>query len=273
MSRLDSDGMTGFDESRKFTPFLILLFIGSGCSALIYEIIWFQQLELVIGSSAVSLGLLLAMYMGGMCLGSLFASRILPDQHPLRLYALIEIGIGLSGLLILFGLPYIGYLYISWAGQGIACVILRGIIAASCLLPPTFLMGATLPAISRWVKTTRVGMSWLGFFYGGNIGGAVLGCLLAGFYLLRIYDVAIATYAAVAINFIVAAIAFVVARMVPYKNNFELPADSEIIPASHASAVYLTIALSGFTALASEVIWTRLLSLRKRSANYIFLNS
>ena len=71
---------------------------------------------------------------------------------------------------------------------------MRAIVAALCLLPPTLLMGATLPAIARWVETTPAGVSWLGFFYGGNIAGAVVGSLLAGFYLLRVYDMAIATY-------------------------------------------------------------------------------
>src|SRR5207244_3037295 len=79
-------------------------------------------------------------------------------------------------------------------------ILLRGAVAGVCLLPPTLLMGATLPAIARWVETTPQGMAWLGFFYGGNIAGAVLGCLLAGFYLLRLYDMATATYAALALN-------------------------------------------------------------------------
>ena len=73
-----------------------------------------------------------------------------------------------------------------------------------CLLPPTLLMGATLPAIARWVETTPEGVSWLGFFYGGNIAGAVIGSLLAGFYLLRVHDMAIATFAAVGLNVLVA---------------------------------------------------------------------
>ena len=67
-------------------------------------------------------------------------------------------------------------------------ILLRGLAAAICLLPPTLLMGATLPAMARWVKTTPEGVSWLGFFYGGNIAGAVLGSLTAGFYLLRVHD-------------------------------------------------------------------------------------
>ena len=77
---------------------------------------------------------------------------------------------------------------------------MRAIVAAICLLPPTFMMGATLPAVARWVKTTPTGVAWLGYFYGGNIGGAVIGSLLAGFYLLRVFDMAIATYVAVALN-------------------------------------------------------------------------
>src|SRR5213593_2722986 len=90
--------------SRRILPLLLVLFVGSGCSALIYEIVWFQLLELVIGSSTISLGILLGTFMGGMCLGSWllprFVSRI---HHPLRVYAFMELGIGLIGLAILVG--------------------------------------------------------------------------------------------------------------------------------------------------------------------------
>src|SRR5579862_5049285 len=80
------------EPSRPFLPLLIVLFIGSGCSALIYEILWFQMLELVIGSSAISLGVLLGTFMGGMCLGSLVLPRLLsPRHHPLRVYAALEL--------------------------------------------------------------------------------------------------------------------------------------------------------------------------------------
>ena len=79
-------------------------------------------------------------------------------------------------------------------------MLLRGLISAICLLPPTILMGASLPAIVRWVESTPRGVSWWGLLYGGNTVGAVFGCLLAGFYLLRVYDTAVATFAAVAIN-------------------------------------------------------------------------
>src|SRR5580765_8393714 len=198
-------------------PLLLVLFIGSGCAALIYEIVWFQLLQLVIGSSAISMGVLLGTFMGGMCLGSLLLPRLISaKQHPLRVYAALELGIGIIGLLLLFGMPLIGGVYFAWAGSGVGGLYVRGIIAAICLLPPTFLMGATLPAVARWVETTPRGVSWLGFFYGGNIAGAVVGSLTAGFYLLRVYDTAVATYVAVALNFLVAGVGFLLARYAPF---------------------------------------------------------
>ena len=161
-------------NSRRLLPALLLLFVGSGCAALIYEVVWFQLLELVIGSSAVSMGVLLGTFMGGMCLGSFLLPRVVsPEAHPLRVYAWLEIGIGAMGLLILFGMPIVGGAYTAWAGSGVTGILLRGVAAGICLLPPTLLMGATLPAIARWVEQTPDGVAWLGFFYGGNTAGAV----------------------------------------------------------------------------------------------------
>ena len=184
--------------SRRYLPALLVLFIGSGCAALIYEIVWFQLLELVIGSSAVSLGVLLGTFMGGMCLGSLVLPRVIsPRHHPLQVYGFLELGIGVIGLLVLFGMPLVSGVYTAWAGSGVTGIVFRGVTAGICLLPPTMLMGATLPAIARWLETTPQGVSWLGFFYGGNIAGAVVGSVLAGFYLLRVHDSAMATFVAV----------------------------------------------------------------------------
>src|SRR5436189_1939625 len=119
MSVTGSNRTSALGESQRFLPILILLFIGSGCAALIYEIVWFQLLELVIGSSAVSVGVLLGTFMGGMCVGSLMAPRLISkNHHPLKLYAYIEAGIGLIGLVILFGVPLVGHLYTAWAGEG-----------------------------------------------------------------------------------------------------------------------------------------------------------
>jgi spermidine synthase len=247
-----------------------VLFIGSGCAALIYEVVWFQLLELVIGSSAVSMGVLLGTFMGGMCLGSLLLPRIVSrSPHPLRVYAFMELGIGVVGLLLLVAMPLIGGVYTAWAGTGVFSLVVRSLIAAICLLPPTLMMGATLPAISRWVETTPNGISWLGFFYGGNIGGAVLGSLLAGFYLLRVHDSMIATFVAVAINVSVAALSLVIARQTPYEPTVTQAGEPELT-AKGNKTVYVAIALSGLTALAAEVIWTRVLSLLFGATVYAF---
>jgi spermidine synthase len=273
-----------------------LLFVGSGCSALIYEVVWFQLLELVVGATTVSLGVLLAAFMGGLCAGSLFYPRVVPaDRHPLRVYAVLEFGIGALGLLILFGLPVLGSVYVANAGHGFMGMLLRALLAMICLLPPTVLMGATLPAVARLVESTPAGVSWLGFFYGGNIAGAVIGSLVAGFYLLRVYDMATASYVAVAINAAVAGIAWVLSSRVAVPTKESAPtaravkaratsarvtADTRRDPDTRAAnlhgsrsspiSVYVAIGLSGLAALGAEVIWTRILSLLFGGTVYTF---
>jgi spermidine synthase len=254
---------------RRYMPALLLLFVASGCAALIYEIVWFQLLQLVIGSSAVSLAVLLGTFMGGMCLGSFLLPRyISAREHPLRVYAYFEIAIGVLGLLILFGVPLFANVYTAWGGSGPVGLVFRAIAASICLLPPTILMGATLPAMSRWVETSPQGVAWLGYFYGGNTGGAVIGSLLAGFYLLRVFDMATATYVAVALNLLVGGLALLIAGATPYEAGAGVR--DKVKPVAGSWAVYIAIALSGMTALASQVIWTRTLSLLFGATVYTF---
>src|SRR5581483_11379786 len=144
-------------SSSVYRPLLLVLFAGSGCSALIYEIVWYQLLQLALGSTALSLGILLATFMGGLCLGSLVLPRLAPRlgalaRHPLRLYVAIEGGIALFGLLELALIPAVEGLYVAGLHQGMPGMLLRALVCAVCLLPPTMLMGASLPAIARWVR-------------------------------------------------------------------------------------------------------------------------
>ncbi|MFB3855426.1 MAG: fused MFS/spermidine synthase [Vicinamibacterales bacterium] len=256
-------------DSRRILPLLLVLFVGSGCAALIYEVVWYQLLQLVIGSSAVSLAVVLGTFMGGMCLGSLLLPRLVdPRRDPLRVYAALELGIGAIAVLVLFGMPLVAGAYAAWAGTGQAGIVLRGLAAALCLLPPTFLMGATLPAVSRRVEATQEGMSWLGFFYAGNTAGAVAGSLLAGFYLLRVFDVTSATLVAVALNVAVAAAAFLLSKASVHEVSAPVRQKGRRAPGS--ATVYFVIAISGMTALAAEVLWTRLLSLLIGGTVYTF---
>ena len=246
---------------------MLLLSFASGVAALIYEVVWFQLLELVVGSTAVSLGVILATFMGGMCIGSLLLPRLASARsHPLRVYALLELGIGVFGILAWRLIPSAGSVYTVWSGYGVSGFLLRGVVAAVCLLPPTLLMGATLPALARQAEGTDNSVSWLGFLYGANIAGAVFGCLLSGFYLLRKYDVGAATYVAVAINLGTAAIAlaFALAKTAPCRGHFDSsPEQAPAVPSADEgdASVYIAIALSGMCALAAESIWTRLFGL------------
>ena len=197
----------------RFLPVLLFLFAGSGCSALIYEVAWYQVLQLALGSTAVSLGILLATFMGGLCIGSIALPRLnLARHHPLKVYAVLEFGIGLLGIVVTIAMPLISRVYIVGAEHGMPGMLLRGLVAAVCMLPSTILMGASLPAIVRGIEATPRGVSWWALLYGSNTAGAVFGCLLAGFYLLRIYDMATAAFVAAAINILVAAVSFVLAR-------------------------------------------------------------
>ncbi len=274
---------------RRCLPWLLLLFLGSGCAALIYEIVWFQLLQLVIGLTNVSLGLLLGTYMGGMCLGSLFVPRFLSRRtHPLRAYAMLELGIAAIGLAVLFIVPALAHVYTHVIGRGLPGILSRGVLAVSCLLPPTVLMGATLPVMARWIETDRDGVAWLGWLYGGNIAGAVAGCLMAGFYLLRLYDMATATYVAVGFNVVVALLALILASRnastqegaaksatpqnpLYVEGQSEAPEFGRSRPLEGSTwAVYCAIALSGLSALGAEVVWTRLLSLTLGGTVYTF---
>src|SRR5512140_2867044 len=138
MTQPNSAGPLSRPPSGRFLPWLLFLFVGSGCAALIYEIVWFQMLQLVIGSSAVSLGVLLGTFMGGMCLGSLVLARLISARHhPLRVYGLIELGIAFCGLAVLLVLPLIARVYLAGAAHGLPGILIRGAASAACLLPPT----------------------------------------------------------------------------------------------------------------------------------------
>ena len=254
-------------ETRPYLFLLVLLFFGGGCAAAIYEVVWFQMLQIVIGSSAISLGVLLGTFMGGLCLGSTLASIFLNSRrHPMRVYALLELSIGAFGLLLLVAMPYLSDIYIK-VSRG--HIVVRIVIACMSLLPPTIAMGATLPTVSRWMENSRIAVSWIGFFYTGNLVGAVTGALIAGFYLLRVFDVYTATWIAAAINLVLAIAAGMIAdRTRPVGSDFE--DDSPVEDVRGSSPVYVAITLSGATALSAEVLWTRVLSLAFGATVYTF---
>jgi len=248
----------------------LALFGASGCAALIYQVVWLERLALAIGSSAPSLGVVLATFMGGLGLGSLLASRGLPPSSPLRRYALIELALGVLGLVALAVIPLLGGAYAALAGGGAWSLGVRLLIAAVALLPATMLMGATLPVVAAFAGAGTRGAAWLGWFYAANTAGGMLGAVVAAFYLLRVHDAYVATYVAVALNIGVAAIAGMLARRhaPPQPASRETPTSTARV--GGVGAVYVAAAVSGMTALAAEVLWTRHLSLLLGGTVYTF---
>jgi spermidine synthase len=171
--------------------------------------------------------------MGGMCLGSFLLPRVVSARHnPLRVYAALELGVAACGALMLALIP---------AGRA----------AAAGLVLPTMLMGATLPVLARTID-----LSFLGLLYATNIAGGVFGSLLAGFYLLRLYDSTTATYVAITANLLIAIVALII-------GSHRLASDvgHAIGSGRLSNAIHFAAALSGFCALAAEAIWTRNLGL------------
>ena len=133
-------------------------------------------------------------------------------------------------------------------------------------------MGATLPAIARWVRTNPEGLSRMGLFYGMNTLGAVLGCFIAGFLLLPQTDLSYASGVAAAVNAIVGLTALSMASSLPYAAaGGQAEQTTAVEPRRrNVAAVYVVVGLSGFTALSAEVIWTRLLALLYGATTYTF---
>src|SRR5271170_7890823 len=146
--------------------------------ALIYEVVWYQLLQLAIGSTSISLGILLATFMGGLCIGSIWLPRLrVLQRNPLQVYGALELGIAACAILVQFGLPFLSRVYVAGAEHGLPGMLLRGILAAICMLAPTILMGASLPTIVRSIEGSPDGATWWGYLYGSNTAGAVIGCI------------------------------------------------------------------------------------------------
>jgi predicted membrane-bound spermidine synthase len=148
----------------RWLPVLLLLFVGSGAAALIYEIVWFQLLQLVIGSTAVSLGVLLGTFMGGMCLGSLLLPRVVSRRHhALHVYAWLELGIGVIGLLVLWLMPFVGGVYTAWGSgwkQRSRIAADLGLVAVAIIAG---LMVSTVPPVPKLlVAYGRYSATWVG---------------------------------------------------------------------------------------------------------------
>jgi len=268
---------------------LLGIFLLSGASGLVYQVVWSRELTLVFGSTTQGVATVLAAFMGGLALGSWIASRVGDRMaSPLRAYGFLEGGIAVVSLSVLALMPALNaayralYPFVHLSLPGLTLV--RFLLAAAFLLPATTLMGATLPILSAYFER-RGGAAGEGAstLYAVNTVGAVVGAAAAGFWLLPAAGMRGTTLLAVAGNLVAAAAAVRLSRLTEGRGLEISPPFSRPQPEAEALAeaqpplprralagVAAGLAMSGAGALVLEVAWTRTLSLVLGSSTHAF---
>jgi spermidine synthase len=252
---------------------LYVLFFCSGMASLICETVWFKQLQFVLGSSTFSISVVVACFFGGLALGGWLGGQ-LADRTGflLRLYALLEFSLGLVSAAVTVALSnweaWIALLA-PWLGpESSVSRPLTVLLAATILIVPTALMGATLPVLAKQLARSHIGIApRIGLLYGVNTLGGALGCLLVGFFLIGQLGV---TQSALLASLIYLAIAFgaAIAIRLVRRREYRTAIDAAMSDARAEGAspdrpersLLLVFALMGFVAIAYEVLWFRLLT-------------
>ena len=283
---------------RYIKPIVWLIFIFSGASGLIYQVIWMRQLTLIFGSTVFATSTVLTAFMAGLALGSFYFGRKIDesDQSPLRIYALLEAGIGAFCLVWPLILSVLGALYVlihrNVTSEFYTLSLIRFVLTCTVILIPSTLMGGTLPVLTRFfVKRLEQLGTNIGVLYALNTFGAVIGTVAAGFFLLEAFGIRWTLGIGIAINFAVAAIALVLAQRASgtedinsqqsavsnqteglvAESRTQLPhAESEHSERPNTHLVLWAIGISGFCALAYEVLWTRIMVFFLGSTTYAF---
>ena len=256
---------------------ILACFFLSGFAGLIYEVVWARQIGLFLGITAYAHAAVISAYMAGLASGSLYFGRR-ADRHPqpLRVYAWLEIGVGIYAAITPWLFPFLQSAYVSLGdASSIGTTgghVARFAIALVALLIPTFLMGGTLPLLVKGFTTKfrELGKS-TSRLYGINTLGAMLGTLLAGFLLLPRIGVTATIFVGVVINLGIAGIVLYLFRELPRD-----PArDEQLIPEEQLSqgsraVVLIAFATAGFAALLTQMAWIRALTLVIGGSVYAF---
>lgn len=262
-------------------PALSVFLLLSGFSALIYQVLWLRLLALTFGVTVHAAATVLASFMGGLALGSLLAGRLADrSAHPLRLFGQVELAIGLCAVATPWALGSLQTAFVAASPylpeSLLLSTIIRVVLSFAVLLVPTALMGATLPIV---VKSSLARLDGLGprisVLYAFNTGGAIFGCLLAGFYLMPRLGMSRAFLLAASVNALVGVAAMVLSRRVaatpaPDETPAAVAVPSATAGLPGARVVLLVSALSGFASLALEVVWFRVLAIFLGPSSYTF---
>lgn len=252
------------------------LFLISGFCGLVYEIVWTRIFGLIFGNTTLAISTVLAAFMLGLSLGALILGRLADSlKSPLKIYALLELGIGGFALLIILLRNPVEQLFISiyplLNHLPFVFILIKFLTSFLLMLPATFLMGGTLPVLSRaFIRSDeRVG-SGVGTLYGINTFGAVLGVFLTAFMLISTLGVNGSIRLAVMLNILIAAAALIISRL--NQESLALPAviKKPEQDRSDTRIILWVMGLSGFCALAYEILWSRILVFVLSNSVYAF---
>jgi len=262
---------------------LFICFFLSGSAALLYEVVWMRMLTQIFGSSAYAVATLLAAFMAGLALGSYVFGRLANSaKNVLRLYGILELGIGIYGLLVpvLFRSTRGVYVPLFWLYDSYPMTfnLLLFLLSFVLLIFPTFLMGATLPVLSRFFvrSFSHLGQR-IADLYATNTLGAVLGCALTGYYLIPALGMSRTVHAAAMMNLVIALLIFLVDGM--RGNQVEGPSAQKALPEESGEGqarsrmewlLLSSISLSGAAAMIYENAWTHALILVIGGSVYSF---
>jgi spermidine synthase len=261
----------------RFARRLRLLIVLSGAVALIYQSLWIRHLGLVLGSTTYAVGTVLAAFMAGLGVGAwALGHRADTSPAPLRLYAALELAIGAAGLaspfLLAQGNAAYAICYASLRGSPGLLTLARFLIGFAFVTVPAFLMGGTLPVATRYVvrSAAQVGRE-IGLLYALNTAGTAAGVLLLPFVLLPWLGMRATLLASGVTNVAIAFVAWAAARREPEAAPLPAPARREASSHSaRAAGVLAAFFLSGFVAIALQVVWNRFFAMYIGSSIYSY---
>jgi spermidine synthase len=252
------------------------IFFASGAASLILQVVWFKQLQFVLGSTTLSVSVTVASFFFGLSIGSAVGGRIADSvARPLRVYGFLELSLALVSFAVTDFLSHwstwVGWLSPMLSLDSPARLPLMVVLSFATLALPTILMGATLPCLVRVVARSRTELAHrIGVLYGFNTLGAAIGTLSVGFVLIGLLGVTRSSLVASVVYACVGGFGLLAAR-----REHPLPVTEraqEEVPSGGSKGTLLIwlFACSGFVSIAYEVVWFRFLTNISSSSVYAF---
>lgn len=274
----------GLTPSARLRLLAALLFL-SGFCALVYQMVWLREFRLIFGATTPATAAVLAVFMGGLGMGSAWLGRRADRMSGLlRWYGLIEMAVALSAFLTPFLLQGVRALYIKTGGVvalgSVTAILLHLLLAVVVLLVPCVLMGGTLPVAVKYLETdedTQRGST--GLLYGLNALGALSGVVVSTFWLLERLGTRGTLWTAAGLNLALGGLAWVISSRERPDTTANRPADRPVRtgnvrpPAGSptpAAFVYGAAFVTGFVFFLIELVWYRLLAPLMGSSTYNF---